>query len=161
MAATDVEVFGPNLSGAGQQKGDIHVHATGCADCKKYGPGKPMGGDDDGWPLTGMMSRLEVVCEVYPPGDFEWNPDVAEDADGYLRSVYFAPCLSSLPERYEAVTPAEDYRQMVRRLSRAVEDYLLDTAPDEVAPLSELSMPELAKIAAEFLTSPAGADALR
>ncbi len=83
-----VKIFGPNLSGAAQRKGDFHVHAADCADCKFYGPGRKYGGDSK---PTAMEAETEkaVVLSIYPPDDFEYDE---KDWTGFAAGVWFAPC---------------------------------------------------------------------
>jgi hypothetical protein len=84
-----ITVFGPNLSSKGQKLGDMHVHTAECQDAKRYGPGKPMGGEDRGWTIE-ANSRKDVVLEVYPPGDFEYDSQTEWlDYD----DLYVAPCV--------------------------------------------------------------------
>lgn len=92
----DVRIFGPNLSGAAQKKGDMHVHAEGCGDCKFYGYGKKYGGDDfDGWQIE--ASTIEDAVEaIYGPSEFNYDPET--EIDTYTDSMYFAPCVT-LPNR--------------------------------------------------------------
>jgi hypothetical protein len=80
-----VHVCGPNLRD--QSKGEFHVHADGCADLGKYGPGKPYGGEEP-WALD-VSDRLGIVGEVY-----DWIP--AEEASAYLGEFHFAPCCADL-----------------------------------------------------------------
>jgi len=108
MAAstTPVTVFGPNLTSVAQRRGDMHVHATSCADCGHYGPGRKFGGEDGGWDLK-VADAKELVWAVY--GDMiSENPD--GDWTDYLSDLYFAPCVK-LPHdastaATEAATPA-------------------------------------------------------
>lgn len=84
-----VVVFGPNLSSAAQQKGYMHVHAEGCEDCRKYGPGKLFGGEDHGWAIV-VATRKEVVTAIYSPDDFEYDADTEwRDYD----DLFVAPCV--------------------------------------------------------------------
>lgn len=87
-----VRVFGPNLSAEGQRKGTFHVHAEGCGDIAHYGPGTRYGGDDPvGWLIEGDTQTVEDVAEeVYPPGDFDYDP--ATGIGPYVDDIYVAPC---------------------------------------------------------------------
>lgn len=88
----DVYVFGPNLSSAGQRKGDMHVHAVGCSDCKHYGPGRKFGGDDtvENSHSLSIASRKEAVLHIY--ADHGADDDNWEEFD----DLYFFPCLKGL-----------------------------------------------------------------
>jgi hypothetical protein len=57
-----VAICGPNLND--QTKGQFHVHAAGCADLKNYGPGKKMGGQDQGWVID-ADTLADVALNVY------------------------------------------------------------------------------------------------
>jgi len=93
----DVKVFGPNLHS--QDKGDMHVHAADCGDCKHYGPGKRFGGEREGWQLS--VDTVEEVTEaVYGPDEYLYDP--ATEIDQYTASFYWAPCTKSLPNREAA-----------------------------------------------------------
>lgn len=89
-----VRVVGPNLND--QTRGTFHVHADGCADLKKYGPGRRFGGDEYGERETPLDvdTALEVVEEIYAD-QLDENPDVT--AADWLDDFYFAPCVKSLP----------------------------------------------------------------
>jgi hypothetical protein len=92
-----IVIFGPNLSGAGQRKGTLHVHAAECADCRLYGPGRKYGGDDYGGAIGETWSfeaatRRDVVMDVYPPEDFDYDP-TTEEIRSYSDDIYFAPCV--------------------------------------------------------------------
>jgi hypothetical protein len=83
-----VAVFGPNLSMEGQNKGDVHVHAAGCGDCKHYGRGRRFGGEDSGWVFEAQSVR-EVVEEFYA--------DQLDEGSSYgscRAEVWVAPCVT-------------------------------------------------------------------
>lgn len=95
-----VRVFGPNLSGPAQRKGEFHVHAEGCGDCKHYGPDGRFGGDDpDGWHMV-VDTRAEVVEGIY-------EDQIHEGAsfESCAATVWWAPCCNDIPEGQP--TPAE------------------------------------------------------
>lgn len=82
-----VQIFGPNLNTAGQAKGQMHVHADGCGDCKHYGPGTKFGGEG-GWKIE-AATRKDVVTEIYPPEDFDYD-----EADwSQYDDLFVAPCV--------------------------------------------------------------------
>lgn len=90
MYPPQYRVFGPNLSREGQAKAQFHVHAEGCGDTHHYGPGTRYGGDDpDGW-LLPANSLDEIVQDVYPPEDFDYDPETG--IDPYRDDFYVAPC---------------------------------------------------------------------
>jgi hypothetical protein len=82
-----VWVYGPNL--VDQSKGQFHVHAAGCSSVPAgfAGPQEP-------WSLLNAESQKQVTTDVYPPGDFGYNPD--EEWRDYC-DIWFAPCVD-LPE---------------------------------------------------------------
>lgn len=91
-----VRVFGPNLSGPAQRKGEFHVHDEGCGDSRFYGPDARYGGDGpEGWAME-VQSRTAIAEHLY-------SDQIAEHADepGYvetcLATLWFAPCCSALP----------------------------------------------------------------
>jgi hypothetical protein len=100
-----VRIFGPNLSSAAQQKGDLHVHAEGCGDCKHYGPEAKFGGERTGW-LFAADTVEDVTEAVYGPDEFDYDP--ATEIDTYTASFWFAPCTADLPNREAAPYEPED-----------------------------------------------------
>jgi hypothetical protein len=82
-----VYIHGPNLYH--QELGQFHVHAEGCNDNGKYGPGRYWGGDQFESAIE-VNSKEDVVEYIY--GDFE-NYDPTDD----INDFYFAPCTWSLP----------------------------------------------------------------
>lgn len=90
---------GPNLSAAGQAKGDIHVHAAGCGDLKHYGPDKRFGGDSHDFPegdsqwIIDATSLEQVVRSIY--GDQLRESGL--DWTAYADEIHFAPCVRELP----------------------------------------------------------------
>jgi hypothetical protein len=95
---TSISIFGPNLND--QSKGQFHVHAAGCGDCKHYGRGKF--GGETGWHID-AESQLDVCSEIYADHLSDYGLST-EDAEGvemltdWLSDLWFAPCLS-LPEK--------------------------------------------------------------
>jgi hypothetical protein len=85
-----VRIVGPNLRD--QTKGTFHVHADGCADLTKYGPGRRFGGDLAGEreTLLDAASEIDVVEFVYADQLAE-NPDV--EAEEWISDFHFAPCV--------------------------------------------------------------------
>lgn len=88
---TAVRIFGPNLSGPAQRKGNFHVHEASCSDCKHYGPGRKFQGED-----AGMGVEVECAKDAaeYVYGDFE---EYDREDDQWVGDFYFAPCLNGLP----------------------------------------------------------------
>jgi hypothetical protein len=88
-----VTIVGPNLRD--QSKGTFHVHAEGCADIARNARRDPAYAD--GWTVE-VASQDDVVLEVYGPdaGDFDFNPDDADDRAFYRSDFHFLPC-ASLP----------------------------------------------------------------
>jgi len=91
-----VTIFGPNLNSAAQRKGQFHVHAAGCADCKHYGPGTKHGGEDKGWTIN-AAAPIDVSLAVYADHAGDDNEPESQDwwdyLDSALRDFHFAPCV--------------------------------------------------------------------
>lgn len=84
-----VEIWGPNLGVKGEQ---IHVHAKGCADTKK-GLYK-QAGKDARW-ICAVESQRDLVEAVYPPEDFQYDPET--ELDQYAADIRVFPCVE-LPQ---------------------------------------------------------------
>lgn len=81
-----VTIQGPNLRD--QSRGSFHIHAAGCSDNRRYGPGCSLGGDDGGWEIDADTQR-EVVDAIY--GDQMDEGASYEECHGDL---HFEPCLA-------------------------------------------------------------------
>lgn len=91
-----VTIFGPNLSRAGQDKGSMHVHATGCGHAQHYGPFKRFGGDDNGWAIEAETVK-DVVLDIYC--DIMSDRYTVEEYDEHweeYNDLYIAPCARKL-----------------------------------------------------------------
>ena len=91
----NVSVFGPNLSGVAQAKGQFHVHAEGCGDCSHYGPGRKFGGDDRGESFE-AKHLIEVVTLVYPEDEFDYDATNEQDFRDFVADFYVAPCAKEI-----------------------------------------------------------------
>ena len=92
-AVVKVAIFGPNLSSFAQSKGNFHVHAADCGDCKHYGPRKKFGGDDNGdAAVMKVTSKWDAVDSIYGPSAGDFSGTVEEN----MGDFYFAPCLDNL-----------------------------------------------------------------
>ena len=92
-AVVKVAIFGPNLSAFAQSKGNFHVHAADCGDCKHYGPRKKFGGDDNGdAAVMKVTSKWDAVDSIYGPSAGDFSGTVEEN----MGDFYFAPCLDNL-----------------------------------------------------------------
>jgi hypothetical protein len=90
-----VKIHGPNLND--QSKGTFHVHERDCLDNKKYGPGRVLGGEDNGW-IMNVDSVRDIVVEVYSDHINEQPESEQEDyIQDLFNDFYFAPCCSDLP----------------------------------------------------------------
>ncbi|SRR6266704_643840 len=78
-------VIGPNL--LDQSKGGMHVHAYGCADTHKA---EYRFHDIDTSTPYDFGSEREVVEFVYPPSDFDYDPET--ELASYADDIYFYPC---------------------------------------------------------------------
>jgi hypothetical protein len=85
----DVDIIGPNLNGADQRKGYLHVHRAGCRDAERM---KRKYGQDAAWSAT-INSVEEGVREVYADHLEESGTD---DWESY-NDLHFAPCTLDLP----------------------------------------------------------------
>lgn len=98
-----LRIFGPNLND--QSKGDLHVHAASCGDCKHYGPNGKFGGD--AFPGSReFASAMEVSAYIYGDhlSDHGLTVDDAEGVemlDDWLTEFWFAPCTKGLPHSTE------------------------------------------------------------
>ena len=73
----------------------MHVHADGCGDLTKYGPGRQYGGEVNGEDemLVEAACRRDCVEAVYPPGDFQYDADTEWT---HYDDLHVAPCCSFL-----------------------------------------------------------------
>lgn len=86
-----VTIIGPNLRD--QSKGDMHVHAAGCADIARMVGREPEYAN--GWEIE-AESVKDVVTAVYDPSEFQYDADDPDDLDPYITSIRFFPCTESL-----------------------------------------------------------------
>lgn len=84
-----VTILGPNLPRPLCDKGDMHVHAAGCADVRRY----PKGADQGGWEIDADTMQ-DVVEAVY--GDM--IDESGRAWHEYIGDLHWAPCVDSLPE---------------------------------------------------------------
>lgn len=88
---TKLILCGPNLNGA--DSGMYHVHDENCADLKRYGRGKPKGGEVD--PCGYEYASVQAVVESV----YEGHMSDSGDPWTYYRSEFrFFPCIGKLPE---------------------------------------------------------------
>jgi len=84
----EVTIFGPSLPREMQEKGYLHVHASGCRDCGKY---------------RGENARTENVesAEELVLGNFGemMRESGCNDWTVWESEFYWAPCTMSLPNR--------------------------------------------------------------
>lgn len=89
---TKVAVWGPNLPRSAHGE-TFHVHADGCADIARnigrgiYVPDSDMGGE-----VIDVDNTSQITTYVYPPGDFDYDPDGPEFAI-YDEDIYIFPCV--------------------------------------------------------------------
>ena len=90
---------GPNLPRPLCDQGTVHFHAEGCAHLSR----RPLRDhlERDSF-ATEYASIKEVVCDWYPPDNFDYDENDPEQYAGYRSDIYFAPCVK-LPEE---VVPA-------------------------------------------------------
>lgn len=91
-----VRVCGPNLND--QRRGTFHVHADGCGDLTKYGPGRKYGGDCRGERemLVDAETAVDVVWAVYTDHLHEGYGEDERDkvAEEWVSDFHFAPCVT-------------------------------------------------------------------
>ncbi len=85
MTSQRVDVRGPNLPNKLANRGDMHAHAEGCADLRRY----PTGADQGGW-VTEVGSLEDLAYAVY--GD-QIRESEEQDWTEYLAEIYVAPCV--------------------------------------------------------------------
>ena len=86
-----VVVYGPNLRHRRGDSGEaFHVHTPGCADTRR--PLYRLA--EQSWRVS-VGSVRELVTEVYPPGDFEYDADT-DELDCYASDVRIFPCVKGL-----------------------------------------------------------------
>ena len=112
-----VRVVGPNLRD--DSKGTFHVHADGCKDLTKYGPGRRLGGDCKGEEemLLDVDTAVEVVEATYADQLSE-NPDVV--ASDWLYDFHFAPCVKGLPRGESEQVPSDEDIDHTKRSAQKV-----------------------------------------
>ena len=86
-----VAVCGPNLRD--QSKGQLHVHASDCADLKRSNEPEYQ----HAWVFEAGSKDI-VIQEIYPPDQFEYDPKDPIDYGPYVEEVYFFPCTKDLLE---------------------------------------------------------------
>lgn len=86
-----VTVIGPNLRD--QSKGEMHVHASGCADIARNVNREPEYAN--GWEIEAETIE-DVTHAVYDPDDFGY--DAETETDDYTQSIHFFPCVT-LPNK--------------------------------------------------------------
>jgi len=101
----NVRIMGPNLNSAAQAKGDFHVHADGCGDCSKYGPGRKFGGGLNGEKemLVKDATVRSIILAVYDNGIIdesvgEYGGTRESVTDSFRCDFYFAPCVGKLAQ---------------------------------------------------------------
>lgn len=90
-----VTICGPNLND--QTRGTFHVHAEGCGDLTKYGPGRKYGGEERGEREMTVEAdtRVDVVWAVYADHLEEGYDEDERDAtaERWVSDFHFAPCV--------------------------------------------------------------------
>ena len=86
-----VTICGPNLRD--QSKGQFHVHAADCADLVKGARREPEYAN--GWTVDGMLSRANLVREIYQ--DMMDESDDPDDWEAY-DDLHVFPCCGSLAD---------------------------------------------------------------
>jgi len=98
----NVKIFGPNLRD--QSKGQFHVHAAECGDCKHYGPEGKFGGEGGEHDEPVVFVETAAGCCEYVYGDivtsdYGYQPGSAEYddlIDAWISDFWFAPCVKEL-----------------------------------------------------------------
>lgn len=97
-----VSIHGPNLPAHLAAKGTIHVHKDGCQDIRTHR--YPAGPHVGGYGLD-ISSVAEVVEDIYPSSDFDYDPSDPAEYQAYRSDVYVAPCVT-VPEHLPTEEPA-------------------------------------------------------
>lgn len=92
-----VTILGPNLPSHLSDKGELHVHAAGCGDIARRYP-RRFDTDPHTWSFDADTVD-DVVEEIYPPDNFNYDPNDPADRAQYDSDVWFAPCCHSLKAR--------------------------------------------------------------
>lgn len=109
----ELTIFGPNLDSAKQQRGDLHVHAKGCGDCRKYR------GDESSHCTASTYQ--EVVEFIYS----DHMGDEDSPWTDYENSFHWAPCtrdLDQLADRRALQSLIVSARQLVCQLESVASD---------------------------------------
>lgn len=88
-----VIAIGPNLPNHLAAKGTLHVHAEGCADIARRYRGLS---DQDHFAFE-ADTLADIVEDIYPSHDFDYDPANPDEYEGYRSDIHFAPCVK-LPE---------------------------------------------------------------
>jgi hypothetical protein len=83
-----VRIWGPNLPRS-REPATFHVHVDGCPDTKK-GIYRQV---PDGWVIDAVDAK-DIVTDVYPPEDFDYDPDNKNEYGQYDGDVRIFPCVS-------------------------------------------------------------------
>lgn len=81
-------MLGPNLRD--ESLGEFHVHADGCRDVARYGPGRPMGGDSA--PLVLDVESVEELAGVVYADMLDEDQDMTRI--GLVSGFHLAPCVN-------------------------------------------------------------------
>jgi hypothetical protein len=87
---TRVVVYGPNIpfdDGAG-----FHVHAAGCQHSKRLPYRMVVPDSDQGGYVMEAGSVADVVEDIYPSGDFEYDPSDPDEVESYAADITVFPC---------------------------------------------------------------------
>lgn len=88
-----VAVIGPNLRD--QSRGQLHVHNEFCNHHLQMALTEPEYANPQ---IFEADTRQEVVEEIYPPDQFEYDPADNDDYEAYLNEFYFFPCVKDLKD---------------------------------------------------------------
>ncbi len=85
-----VRIYGPNISF--HDGATFHVHKDGCAHLRQQPYRSVRSGSDQGGDIIQAGTAREVVEHIYPPSDFEYDPDDERARRAYDDDVTIFPC---------------------------------------------------------------------
>jgi hypothetical protein len=82
-----VEIWGPNLPKSKHDE-SFHVHTPECADTTRgiYQQARPP------WQID-VEKFDDIVLDIYPPDEFDYDPNEDGEFSSYAMDVYVFPCV--------------------------------------------------------------------
>ena len=82
--------------------GAVQVHKHGCADTKRQARGASV------WDLTNVRCLADIVIDVYPPDDFDYDPKT--QLGDFSGDIELMPCCPKLADDQEEYTTPGTHR---------------------------------------------------